>query len=275
MKTTRNRANTSGRALRSSTSRAGLVLRSAKRKAGFTLLEVLVAMTIMAILGAALFTMFNQSSRTWQRAEARTSQFSAAREMLGMMAMELRQAVVNPHAGGNFGAHFYGLAPGDNAFNRTNDDTSSGQIYFVAPTETRTEHAEQDVCVIGYWVEDDPSSNPPGKRLMRYCLSDKDKDGNPNPGWDTFAPNANVESQDLGLNVSSLTFKFWGPGDSDWKGANRDTWSSETGPPGQKDALPRAVQITLVVTDPRKALGAEDAEHDRTFITVVQLDAAR
>jgi prepilin-type N-terminal cleavage/methylation domain-containing protein len=248
MKTTRNR---------NSTSEAGLVLRSPKGEAGFTLLEVLVAMTIMAILGAALFTMFNQSSATWQRAEARTAQFTAAREVLGMMAAELRQARVEPHAGGAFGAHFYGLAPGDNAFNRTNEDPNSGQIYFVAPTETLDQGAGQDVCVIGYWVQNTGT-------LMRYCLSDNES------GWDTFDPSANVNSQDLGLDVRSLTFKFWGPSDSDWTtgGTARETWSSETGPAGQSDALPRAVQIKLVVADPK------GKERDRTFWTVVRLDAA-
>jgi prepilin-type N-terminal cleavage/methylation domain-containing protein len=284
MKTTRNRANASGPIARSSTSEARLALRSAqgeaghvlrspkgeaghvlrspKGEAGFTLLEVLVAMTIMAILGAALFTMFNESSRTWQRAEARTSQFTAAREMLGMMAMELRQAVVNPHAGGTFGAHFYGLAPGSNDFNRPSTDSNSGQIYFVAPTETRSESAQQDVCVIGYWVRYDTSApnNDTTPVLMRYCLSDDES------GWSSFAPNSSIDSQDLGLDVRSLTFKFWGPGDSDWKGAG-NTWSSETAGP-QQNTLPRAVQITLVVQDPM------GTERDRTFTTVVRLDAA-
>lgn len=230
-------------------------------------------MTIMAILGAALFTMFSQSSRTWQRAEARTGQFSAAREMLGMMAMELRQAIVAPRASAGIGAHFYGLPPGDDSFNRTNEDADSGQIYFVAPAETRAEGADQDVCVVGYWVEDDPSGNPPGKKLMRYCLSDDQA------GWDTFNPSGGTDGQDMSINVQSLTFEFWGPNDSDWAGTG-DSWSSETGPPSQQNALPRAVRIELVVWDPTLDPNADPTDPDvkkrfKTFTTVVRINAAQ
>jgi hypothetical protein len=193
-----------------------------------------------------------------------------------MMATELRQAVVNPRAGGTFGAHFYGFDKGSDPGWRDGSgeivDLDSGQIYFVAPTETRDQGAGQDVCVIGYWVQDVDGDPEPGK-LMRYCLSD---DG---VGWNTFDPDANIASQDLGINVQSLTFEFWDPGNEGWDNA-ADNWRSDQAGPPQENSLPRAVRITLVVWDPTLEPNADPTDPKvrkrfMTFTTVVQLDAAR
>jgi len=231
---------------------------------GFTLLEMLVAMTILSIMGAAIFTMFNQSTRTWQMADARNQQFSSARNALDMIGMELRQAIVAPKAGGQYGAQFYGLKNGDNPFGRADADTASGQIYFVAPTDTRDAGAEQDLCVIGYWVKDDPASNVPGKQLMRYCLSD-----NKGTDWSIFRPDSdNGTNQELGVNVKSLEFEFWVEGDTNWDTAT-DEWVSDSGGAPQEGNLPQAVRITLVVED------TTGSEQDKTFTSIVRLNAAR
>ena len=258
---------------RSSKSGAGLVLRSPRGGAGFTLLEVLVAMTILAILGAALFTVFSQSTGTWLRADARVQQFVAAREVLGLMTLEMRHAVAAPHSGGTFGAQFYGVdKDGDPGWRGSTVDNDSGQIYFVAPTEMRSEGAQQDLCVIGYWVKDDAASDEPGKQLMRYCLSDNQT------GWSSFDPNSNIPSQELGVNVKSLTFEFWDhrPGNEGWDNAV-DSWASDPGGPSyQQNTVPRAVRITLVVLDPTvDQADPEAAKKDRTFTTVVYMNNSR
>jgi len=228
-------------------SEAGLALRSRNGGAGFTLLEVLVAMTILAILGAALCTMFTQASGTWQMADARTQQFAAAREALGLISMELRQAVAPPSAaiGGFWGSDV----------KRNGKDIN--EVYFVAPTETRSPEAGQDVCVIGYWVNDDGD-------LMRYCLSDDAGVDN----WKDLSPKSNIrdKSERIGVSVRSLTFEYWGPTDTKWQG--RKTWQS----PDEGDTLPQAVRITLVIQDPNDPT---DEDKDKTFMTIVRLDAAK
>ncbi len=215
---------------------------------GFTLLEVLVAMTILTIMGAALFTVFNQSTETWHRADARTQQFLAAREALGLMAMELRQAIVAPNAsaGADVGA-FWGLDGGE-------------EVYFVAPTETRSEDADQDICVIGYWV------NAAGE-LMRYCLSDNDSYDD----WRSLYPHdIQGHSDPLGENIRSVTFEYWGPDDSKWDPTDdgRKKWES----PDEDNTLPQAVRITLVVQDP---MDPTNLKKDKKFTTVVRLNTAK
>jgi prepilin-type N-terminal cleavage/methylation domain-containing protein len=246
---------------------------------GFTLLELLVAMTILSIMGAALFTMFSESSRTYERTQARTEQFLAAREALGLMVTELRQAIVDPNAsaGPGPGAQFYMFDKDHDPHWRTLlpvHDRSS-QIYFVAPTEARPTNASQDVCVIGYWVYDDPNDNNP-PTLMRYCLSDNES------GWNELDPGTERAdlSQECGVNVAELKFEYWDPTKDRWDPSNT-TWDS-TKPPCLYQ-LPPAVRITLVVWDPAfdpkadfddAAVRAKARKTFKTFTTVVQLTNA-
>jgi prepilin-type N-terminal cleavage/methylation domain-containing protein len=232
--------------------------RSSKSRAGFTLLEVLVAMTILTIIGAAVFTIFRQSSEMYSRTIAHTRQFLAAREALGVMASELRQARLVPAVGGLRG--FWGFR----------DDTATAMsevgVYFVAPTTMRdTAASHQDLCIIGYWLDDPNADDAPPYDLMRYCLTDAD------PNWTSLAcPDSATlrsHSEKLGLLVRSLTFEYWSAGDSRWdpSNQNRQQWTTS-------NVLPLAVRITLVVVDPSDP---NNTLKDKTFTTVVDLDNAR
>jgi prepilin-type N-terminal cleavage/methylation domain-containing protein len=254
-----------------------LARRSSKSQRAFTLLEMLVAMTILAIMGTALFTVFNQSTETWQRADARTRQFVAAREALGLMASELRQALIatnaTPATAGP-GAQFYGFSKDDDPAWRGPGVVSNrcGQVYFVAPTQTRSSDAKQDLSVIGYWVNQQ-------RELMRYCLSDNES------GWQNLDPTTQrpTLSSRLGINVVELRFEFWGPSDDEWdsQDRNRQNWNSEPNSPvlEQRNTLPRAVRITLVAWDPTLDPGADPDDSQvrkrlREFTTIVRLDNA-
>lgn len=258
-----------------------------RHKRAFTLLELLVAMAILSIMGAALFTMFSQSSRAYERAQARTGQFLAAREALGLMATELRQAVVNPNAspdpltpGVGPGAEFFMFDKDSDRGWRSDVHERSSQIYFVAPTEARPTDATQDLCVIGYWVYDDPNDTEPPS-LMRYCLADNES------GWEVLDPRTNIDSQVCGVNVAWLRFEWWDstqdidearwdPSDTEYLNWDSSDDSSE---PSQKYHAPPAVRITLAVWDPGLSANADPDDpqvrkHFRIFTTVVRLDNA-
>jgi prepilin-type N-terminal cleavage/methylation domain-containing protein len=244
-----------GRALRSSKSGGGcLGIRA------FTLLEILVSMTILAIMGAALFTMFHQSTRTWMWADARTQQFVAGREALGLIASELRQAVVDPNANSSVqGASFWGQDDKNTIGDYKEGEVYYDQIDFVAPTEMHSSGAKQDLCVIGYWADDDPNDPDPDapRILMRRCIDDTD-----NTRWSQFDMSPGGESNELGVKVRLLTFEYWNGSEWDW--TDRGTHQCGGG-------LPKAVRITLVVADPMEP---KNKEKDKTFTTVVLLNTS-
>lgn len=75
------------------------------KDAGFTLLELLVAMTLMALLSLVLFGGFRFGTRAWDRAETSTANSNEIRRAQGAIADELSRAYpemdvsdpLNPH----------------------------------------------------------------------------------------------------------------------------------------------------------------------------------
>jgi prepilin-type N-terminal cleavage/methylation domain-containing protein len=194
--------------------------RCGERPRGFTLLELLAVMSILSIIGVSLFTIFRQGTEVWRRSSARTEAYLKGRQILEMMAREIKGAVVITEARGP-DAYFQSQSFRDvppradfRGFNGDNDDsdatlpgwrdTTSGttreqpysdQIYFVAPV---TNSGEQDLCMIGYFIkdmrkEDTKSPIPPSyvprdstdDRFWRLYLTDKAK-ADPDDEWRAF-----------------------------------------------------------------------------------------
>ena len=109
--------------------RAGLGLRS-----GFTLVEMLIALAILAMIVASTFTIFKSSTSSWQKGETRSERYHNARIAIGRMSMEISQAV----SGENSAARF------------TGEKNKVRFLSFVSASSGVFELAE-----IGYWLNED------------------------------------------------------------------------------------------------------------------------
>ena len=202
---------------------------------GFTLIEILAVMAILALIMVSLFTMFYQGTETWRLSSARTEAYLKARQILEMMAREIKGAVVitapcGPRAGDEPSrADFRGFSHRvrlphwrDSSRGEGIEQGYSDQVYFVAPTG---EFWKQQFCMIGYWVKDlrqdtkDPDplsgSNVPGNSkddiLMRYCVFEQ---GATQWGdnWFDFSktPGAGInENHEVALSVRRLEIKYY------------------------------------------------------------------
>ena len=100
------------------------------RAPGFTLLELLVAMTILVMLGGALVTILRQGIITWHTAEKRGAIYDRARLVLDGMAEDLRCAAADSGASLPFqssssrAAVARSASPGTRAAARTGSRTS-------------------------------------------------------------------------------------------------------------------------------------------------------
>jgi len=71
---------------------------SLSKPKGFTLVEVLIALAIMAMIVASTFTIFRSASKSWQKGEARSQRYQNARNAVSRIGAEISQAVINSNA---------------------------------------------------------------------------------------------------------------------------------------------------------------------------------
>jgi prepilin-type N-terminal cleavage/methylation domain-containing protein len=245
------------------------------RRRGFTLVELLASMALLALIALMVFTIFNQSTKVWKKAGARTDQYIAARAVLDQIARELRGAVMVPE--GRFavpdgGANAKGCMPflvlhaggPDDALQGWRDSTTgreqpcSDQIYFVAPVENS---GKQDYCLIGYWVRDDEEDTQgdyvgDARRyenirghgedlLMRHYVT-SGTDDDPDQDWLKMSfeePSGSRASDQFALNVKSLRIRCW----SDYPDSSHFTeeWEDEEGDANEESKINWDTSVTV------------------------------
>ena len=62
---------------------------------GFTLVEILIALAIMAMIVTSTFTIFRSASKSWQKGETRSQRYQNARNAISRISAEISQAVIN------------------------------------------------------------------------------------------------------------------------------------------------------------------------------------
>lgn len=62
---------------------------------GFTLVEILIALAILAMIVVSTLTIFRSASKSWQKGEVRSERYHNARSAIGRMSAEISQAVMD------------------------------------------------------------------------------------------------------------------------------------------------------------------------------------
>lgn len=173
-----------------------------------TLIELLVAMTILVTVTASTVLIFRTITRAWRTGELRTERYQQARLLFDLFGRELSSAVANPRypliglkAGGSHPLHV------GSAFD---------ELMFVGTLPGRTGLVER-----GYWL------NAAG-HLM--CHDDEPADGNYSTGT----------SELCGQDVSHFELSYFDG--TQWL----DQWDARLGAP-QAGTLPKAVRIRVTI----------------------------
>ncbi len=74
-------------------------MRRRNKKTGFTLIELMVSMTVLSVLLALIFAIIDQAARSWSSAGAKVGQFKEARAAMGALTLRLSQATLNTYWG--------------------------------------------------------------------------------------------------------------------------------------------------------------------------------
>lgn len=174
----------------------------------FTLVELLIAITILVSIVLLLTAMVSGVSRAWTSGEQRVAQFQDGRAVLDLMARELSQAVISPSL------QFVQLTLPAAANQRAGSDS----IFWQAPGSSTT---SGNLAEIGYYlVQDGTKSGADVYQLRRFFVLPTDTSNyqiftSPNQPTDTSAPwvtsfvNNSTTPPLVSTPVASGVLAFW------------------------------------------------------------------
>ena len=200
-------------------------------KRGFTLLEVILAVTLLALIGTMIYGGFSQTALNKARVEQDVDRSRVVHMALERMVRELTMAFVSTHVNPSLD-----LRVSNTAF-IGKDNARDDRIDFTSFSHRRLyrDARESDQNEISYFVTahpDDPDVNVLARREQNRIDDDPRRGG---------------KSQILVENVEEFNVEYYDPLLSEWV----QTWDTVNAL-GQPNRLPTQVRIRLGVTDPRR-----------------------
>lgn len=191
---------------------------------GFSLIEALVAISILAMIGIASFGTISRGMDARERATQMTDQYAELRQALARMSQEISQAFLSmhkdysdPRTGTVFATR---RSQGSNRL----DFTSFSHFKFMADAN------ECDQNELSYFI--DAAAEPGQKNLMRREQNRIDEH-----------PDEGGRAQVLAHGVTALEFLFYDAKTDRWE----ETWDSAS--QDQRNRLPKFIKIVLTTTD--------------------------
>jgi type II secretion system protein J len=194
-------------------------------ESGLTLLEVLVATAILAVVLAAVYGAYTSHLETIQAVRQSTQVNQIARIILDRMSKDFESAMINPPFPST--ELQLGFISEDNNI----DGKPADRIDFISLSHLRAGGVgpQTDLCEIGYFLEDDPDR----EGLNLYRRDDPTLDDDVTEGGITL---------ELAKNVIGLNFFF-----EDMEGESVEEWN--TLEEDSKKTLPTLVTIEIEVLD--------------------------
>lgn len=244
-----------------------------KSAAGFTLLELVISITILATLMVGIAVTTQQALRAKKRIQEQVDDMSQVRDSLRVIEKDLQMAfhavdiekefkdavkakakkttpVANPNPQGTGSPAPISPptipepeAPNPEELNRkdptTHFDGKEGEVYFPTLNTSRmTENlAQGDFAMVGYLVS---TCNEPGKKETLNCLIRKYSANIDEPTYEKMEPTVLLSG------VTEFKFRYLGTGRSEWA----TTWNTKSSDSTQKNKFPQIVEISLTIEKP-------------------------
>ncbi|WP_437506703.1 type II secretion system protein GspJ [Sorangium sp. So ce1099] len=205
--------------------RTSSLLARRRRSGGLTLLEVLVSISILALIGTLIYGAFDGMSRSRAGISRISDRYHQGRAAIARISRELQEAFLSRHqpADKNIVVRLTAFAGQDSSPADRIDFTAFAHRRLV-----RNAH-ESDQCEIGYFGSRDPERD----RLDLVRREAKTIDIEPTRGGVV-----NVLAED----IESFNIQYLDPVTGEWV----DSWDS-TQPAAQLDRLPSQVWVTLIL----------------------------
>lgn len=200
-------------------------------KRGFTLIEIILAIAILAIVGTLIYGGFAQTTLNKERIESDMDHYRTVHMALERMAREVSQAFISTHVNPSLDLRVVNTAfIGE-------DNGTEDRLDFTSFSHRRLyrDAKESDQNEISYFVTEDPDA--PGSRVLARRQQNRiDED-----------PTRGGKSQILVRGVEEFNVEYFDPQLSEWV----EEWASDDRF-RQPNRLPTQVRFRLTVTDPTR-----------------------
>jgi len=193
---------------------------------GFTLLEVMIAVTVLAMIGGLTWKAFDGAWDLKQRVERAEDRDQTARAALDRIAREVSMSFLSEH----FDRKRFRERPTifKLKYGRGEADLT---ITSFAHERLHTDAKESDQALFEYKLERDEGGNMSVFRRVKPIIDDD--------------PGHGGEKAVLAEDVLKFTVQAWDPKDREW----RDEWDSNSPTRGGQVLLPPRVRIALTLKD--------------------------
>ncbi len=145
----------------------------------FTLIEIMVSMSILVVLIVILMSMVDGATKLWRHTENRVDSYREARAAINTVAADINSILISTNV------NFFSLDRTDNLPSSARKPPAAGNIFFLSaqPKESQNMSAAagsqkspnaSDFCLVGYFLAYDKVSTgspSPSLNLYRYFLS--------------------------------------------------------------------------------------------------------
>lgn len=190
---------------------------------GFTLMEVMVAITILAMVSTLIWTAFAQTSKAKKVVESTNDRYHQVKIAMRRLCADLSQAYLSRNINQQ-------LITRESVFIGKNDDPDSLDFMTFGHRRRFKDAQESEQCEVGYYVVED-SEDPDVMNLVRREA--RRVDDEPEEGGTTLV---------LVEDVLEFELEYYDPGMDQWE----KEWDT-TQLTGQPNRLPMQVRIRLVV----------------------------
>ena len=209
-----------------------------RRAAGFTLLEVLIAIAIFAMIGAMVWYSIAQTFRTIENVRADSDTMRQARQVTSRVPHEISLAYLPFNLSPTAAVKWEFVAEDEG-------DTDRVRFDALAHTKLYQDANESDQAEIEYYCESDPKRSGTYKLYRR---EDAVVDDRPEEGGTPFV---------MAEGVKEFQLEYYDPQRDEWV----DAW--DTTRTDHSNRLPYAVRMTLTLVD--------SDELDRTWVAATTI----
>jgi len=195
--------------------------------AGFTLMEIMVAIAVLAMASMLIWTAFAQTGKAKKVIEQTNNRYHQVKVAMRRICSDLSSAYITRNINPEFVTH-------ESVFIGRNDDPDTLDFMAFAHRRRFKDAREADFCEIGYYVEEDEEDRDIYNLVRRES---RRVDDEPEEGGSKLV---------LVQDVLEFELSYYDPTMDQWE----DQWDT-TQVTGQPNRLPMQVRIRLVVRGPR------------------------